>query len=476
MHIHPRSIIACMALLAAASLWGGPLDEGKRLYLDGDYEAAVVQLRDAVRRAPRDGNANYYLGATLVAMGNLDEAQPYLVKAAGRGVTDAYPLLVEHALANYDADGASGYIDDWRSRLRRNRRSEPDELETYSARAVMLRNMLARVQRIEILDSLTVLADDFFNAYRLSAEAGRILPPEAVERIGAGAGAYELGAAFMPENRTEILWAQADSAGIMSLYGAGILDDGTPDHSAPLDPQLSEGGSAAYPFLMPDGVTLYFANDGANSLGGYDIFMTSRTRDEDGDSYYQPQNLGMPYNSPYDDYMLAIDESTGLGWWATDRNRIPDSLTVYVFAPADLRVNVEPTDSNLVALARLSDISLTRRPGVDYSALMASKLPQQQDSSVQSASVFTLDMGNGKIYTSLGDFRNTAARTAMAEYLGAALALRRHLEAEQELRNRYAGGDLSVADAIRSSERETAGMRRNLRRLRNTAVRLETQQ
>ena len=94
---------------------------------------------------------------------------------------------------------------------------------------------------------------------------------------------------------------------------------------------------------MPDGVTLYFANNGENSLGGYDIFMTRRSDgDGEGKEYFQPQNVGMPYNSPFNDFMMAIDEASGLGWWATDRNQIPGKVTVYVFIPSQMRVNVEP--------------------------------------------------------------------------------------------------------------------------------------
>ena len=92
--------------------------------------------------------------------------------------------------------------------------------------------------------------------------------------------------------------------------------------------------------MMSDGITLYYANDGDNTLGGYDIFMT---RKGDDGRFLQPQNIGMPYNSPYDDYMLAIDEVTGAGWWATDRNQIPDSVTIYVFVPNDEGRTILPT-------------------------------------------------------------------------------------------------------------------------------------
>ena len=32
-----------------------------------------------------------------------------------------------------------------------------------------------------------------------------------------------------------------------------------------------------------------------------------------------PENVGMPFNSPYNDYMYVIDEFNDLGWFASDR-------------------------------------------------------------------------------------------------------------------------------------------------------------
>ena len=56
------------------------------------------------------------------------------------------------------------------------------------------------------------------------------------------------------------------------------LADGSWEQPEPLGDVLNEGGDANFPFLMSDGVTLYFANDGENSLGGYDIFIYAQQR------------------------------------------------------------------------------------------------------------------------------------------------------------------------------------------------------
>lgn len=453
-----------------------PIDEAKRLYNEGDYAAAAEQCRKIIKRTPRDGNANYYLGASLIASGKSDEARKPLETAGARGVADAWRLLAVDALDNYRADEASANLESWQRALTKAKKDIPDQLEAMQRRAVMLRNMLERVERIEILDSMSVDSADFFNAYRLSAAAGRIMPPEAVRRAGAGSSTQTLSPAYMPQNNSELIWAATDSCGVFSLYSADILDDGTLDHTQPLGDNLAGGGNASFPFLMPDGVTLYFASDGENSLGGYDIFMTRQNdNNDDGNMYYNPQNIGLPYNSPYNDYMLAIDEASGLGWWATDRNSEPDKVTVYVYAPSAMRVNVSPSDPDLLSLARLDNIALTRNDNTDYTALLQERLPKsnEQEDNTENRKRFAIDMGNGKIYTSPSDFKNDRARSAMLEALATGIALQKHLAAEEALREKYRQGDRSVKQAILDSESETARLRRLAASQRNKAIRLE---
>lgn len=470
-----RFIYVMILAATAAGAVAAPIDEAKQLYAAGDYTAAIDQLQTLLKKSPRDGTVNYYLGASLMAVGRKTEALGPLRQAQSRGVADASRLLADYAISRYDVDEAEEQLDKWAEQLKKNRKPVPEEHAEMSSRVVQLSNMMDRVEKIEVIDSISCDSATFFEAYRLSKEAGRILPGDAVRRIGAGVDARSLSVAYLPESRTEVLWAQSGDDGKYQLYGADILDDGSISHPAPLSDQLGQGGNAQFPFLMPDGVTLYFANDGENSLGGYDIFMTRRTEGDDGSEYFQPQNVGMPYNSPANDYMLAIDEASGLGWWATDRNAEPGKVTVYVFIPSEVRVNAAPDDPNLHELARLSDMSLTRKEGVDYSELLQSRLPEpdEGDSGSSSSPRFALDAGNGKVYTSLSDFHNDRARSAMLEALGVEAELRKHLAREEALRERWRKGDRGVRLDILDSETQTAQLRERIANLRNTAARLE---
>ena len=72
-------ISLCAGLLAISSV-AAPIDDAKRLYREGKYPEAITGLRKILKSKPKDGTANYYLGAALIAMGEVDDAQEPLKK------------------------------------------------------------------------------------------------------------------------------------------------------------------------------------------------------------------------------------------------------------------------------------------------------------------------------------------------------------------------------------------------------------
>lgn len=394
---------------------------------------------------------------------------PSVYGATKKKITDPDEALekAREAYLGYDVEQAREMFDEYSALMKKKKKTVPDEVEAEMSRVVLMENMLSRVERIVIVDTIEVDAEGFFRHYRLSPEAGRLVGGEAIRMP-------EVEVAYVPQNNSELLYADVDTAGVFRLMGADVLDDGTVDHPSPLEGEdLSGGGNAEYPFLMSDGLTLYYANDGEGSIGGYDIFLTRR--DDDG-TFLQPQNIGMPYNSPFDDYLLAIDETTGAGWWATDRNQIPGKVTIYVFMPSETRVNVEADDENLISLARLDDIELTRN-GANVTAVKSKIEGIKQDSGTKnlSGAEFELFIGDtGKVYTTLSDFRSSRARQAMARAIDARVEIRRIETRLDELRLKWAKGDKSNGITILNLEQQLQDARDRLAEATNQAIAEET--
>lgn len=334
-------------------------------------------------------------------------------------------------------------------------------LDSLQGINVQLRSMLDRVEQIVIIDSIAVHREDFFKVYRLSMSAGALRSDSQLPRQW---DAAQPSTAYLTEDGRTVIYAAPDSTENFRLMEASLLSDGKWDTPLPLDDSLGEGGDANYPWLMSDGITLYYANDGENSLGGYDIFITRRNSDG---GFYQPQNMGLPYNSRYDDYLLAIDEESGTGWWATDRNQLGDSITVYRFVVSDLRRNYPADMPGLASRARLDNWRATQEPGVDYSSYLS--MPSAE-SRAERKPDFELALPDGRVLTQYDQLPGEEARELMQERVSLQNQLatdRRRLEV---MRNNWRPGN--DGDDIMSLEADIRATRLRIKELTNRVIRL----
>lgn len=88
-------------------------------------------------------------------------------------------------------------------------------------------------------------------------------------------------------------------------------------------------------FIHPDNQTLYFSSEGHVGMGGLDIFMSKRQASGE---WGTPVNLGYPINSHLDDISLLVEPSGQFALFASDRPGGNGGLDLYQFElPAELR-------------------------------------------------------------------------------------------------------------------------------------------
>lgn len=351
--------------------------------------------------------------------------------------------------------------------------------------------MLAHVERVLILDTLTVDREKFMRSYRLEPSAGRLLSgSETVRELASGQRGFSFPdnfdgeplTGFTNEFNDYLIWAQPDTTGYLRLAESVRLADGTwsqPQFASPIlnsgreeeDEEDAVVANAAYPFMLDDGQTLYFAADNSQSLGGYDIFIA--TKDPSDGEYLIPGNIGMPFNSEYDDYMLAIDRQTGVGWWASDRNQLEDEVTVYIYALTDERVNVEPDDENLSSYASLSgweslldDDQQAERERLKKAIANIRPVEKREPE-------FELPMPGGLTYRFYTDFKNPKAATRMEGYMKQRAGLEQKMVQLAGLRARYAEGDKAIAQKIQSLEEQVRREEATLKSQLSEIYRLE---
>ena len=168
--------------------------------------------------------------------------------------------------------------------------------------------------------------------------------------------------------------------------------------------------------MLTDGLTLYFAAISDEGLGGLDIYM-SRYDSESG-KFLLAENIGLPFNSSANDYMYAIDEFNGIGYFATDRRQPEGMVCIYTFIPNQKRITYTADDfdeETIRSRAKIERISDTWGDGQKRSEALSrltgtiqqKKKPQNKQGSV------TFVINDDLVYTRLSDFRNADNRERM---------------------------------------------------------------
>ena len=286
-------------------------------------------------------------------------------KNAGANAVTPAQLLQKgkDAYMNYDFEEAEDFF----SRYSANPAANRQEAEEWQQRLTIASNAFDRIQQIVVLDSINIPRASFFKAFRLPASAGKIGRPSDF-KVNVAQDMEEV--SFLSEDGDYLITSIENEDGDLNLTEFRKLLDGSWEELDALEGDFEKDGDYAFPFLGADGQTLYFGNNGDGSMGGYDLFVVQK--EPITGECLQPLNLGMPFNSPYDDLMIAIDEENGIGWWATDRNSPGGDITVYVYILDDVRKNYPSDTPDLENYARISNYKSTWQEGRegDYKALL----------------------------------------------------------------------------------------------------------
>ena len=345
------SVLFCLAANAQT------LQQGRNYFAQGNYEKAKPIMLKYLKQKPDDASRNYWYGVCCVETGEPDKAIPYLKKAADKKIFKANRVLGEYYLGKEDYQQAITFFDAFAKGIATDKDlHDPVMEEQYTAMADSLRmlfRMVRNTSRVCFIDSFNVAKDELIGSYILGESTGSLAyTSDFFEKVGQGE-------AFLPEMGQTLYYSRPGNDGRYRLYTQFRSFDRWTDETELNG--LETDGDLRYPFLMNDGITIYYAASGSESMGGLDIFV-SRYNSTTG-KYLKPENLGMPFNSEANDYLYVIDEANNLGWGATDRRQAPDTVCIYVFIPTEGRQTYNYEGGDTLAIhraARLQSIAETQ--------------------------------------------------------------------------------------------------------------------
>lgn len=308
--------------LIACSVSAKKADDGDVYFNNKQYAKARTVYENLLKQRPGDVTYRFRYARCCYEMKDFDEAlKSFSMLSSRYPQRDVYlaesnyqTYHFEEAVALYQSLIASVKADD----------ATMAEYQARQKQAEMAARLFSKIDDIAIIDSVQVSKQDFLKYYKYSQELGTLKQ----EMIRTGKKSQDR-IRFTTQRGDRRIYSDTIH-GQMNLFSSYKLLD-TWSEVAPLSDVINSKANENYPFLLLDGVTVYFASDGEGSLGGYDIFVTRFTPSTN--SYMAPENIGFPFNSPANDYMMVIDEQRQMGWFASDRNQPSGKVIIYTFIP-----------------------------------------------------------------------------------------------------------------------------------------------
>lgn len=410
------------------------LAQAKALYEKGEYEEAKPAFKKFIKTQPSNGNYNLWYGVCCLKTGEAAEAVKYLETAVKRRVPSGQLYLAqayndlyrfEEAIETYEA-----YISDL------NKRKRPtEEAEMLLEKSKANFRMLKGVEEVCFIDSFVVDKENFLEAYKISPESGKLFMYDAYFPDSDKEG----GTVYETELGNKLYYSELQPDSTLSILSRNKLLDKWSNGSL-LPGTINEAMNADYPYVLTDGVTIYYASDGPESMGGYDIFVTRFNTNTN--SYLTPENVGMPFNSPYNDYMYVIDDFNNLGWFASDRYQPDGKVCIYVFIPNTSKqvYNYEGMEAQkMIQLAQLHSIKDT---WTDMEAVQAARERLEKAASERPLTTkkydFMFIIDDSTNYYHLDDFRSPQAKALYGKYSQLEKGYKQQKDKLKEMRSEYA--------------------------------------
>lgn len=444
------------------------LDQAREMIRKKNYTEAVEAFSKLMKQYGSRADVNKWYGEALYETGNYAEAEKYLSIAAKRRIVGAYPLLGAIYEREYRfADAISNY-EKYKTLVKK----DPVEIaraDSMIAEAQNGEKALNSVEEVTFIDSLIVDKNRFFEYYRLGQESGRFID---YKMLANALSDDNGGVVFESQRGDRRIFGQNTPDNGYDLFETSKLYGNQWSEPKAFPGNINSAANENFPFVMTDGTTLYFASDNEESLGGYDLFVTKYHTGNS--SYFKPEHLPMPFNSPFNDYLLAIDEGNQIGWFATDRYQPEDKVIIYLFIPkfGERSYYRDLTPEELRNRARITSIKDTWPENANYEKILNTIYNDEQDMSQQKGS-FVFVVNDKILYYNLEDFESDKARKIYEQASDMRKLYQQESDSLDGLRKQWATGNASVRNSIKGKilqlETKTEQLQQQFQQLENEA-------
>jgi hypothetical protein len=204
-------------------------------------------------------------------------------------------------------------------------KTPPSVLNKISDRVQVAQNasqMAQSVRTPNVVGRKKLSIDDCFLYLSLEDRSWRRLP----NQLDSDIDDRYVRALFASDWSDRLYFSADDGTGTRSIFMTEYRD-GVWSVKREVKEVSSAGVNEIYPILSPDEKTLYFSSDAPGGLGGYDLYVSRW--DDLQECWTTPQNMGIPFSSPDDDFLFVDSEDERYSMFVSTRGCAKDSVWVY---------------------------------------------------------------------------------------------------------------------------------------------------
>lgn len=286
------------------------------------YNLAYKQFSQLVSLYPKDPIYNYKLGVCMLYT-EPDKTKPYpylllATKNPADAPKDAKFYLAKTYHVNYRFDEALRLYAEYKQ-IGSSASIKKLQVDKEIQACKNGKRLLSNLSDLSILSKKQLNEADYFKAYDVKEIGGKLLVKPDDYKSNLDKKKKDNSVVYLPKSGERLYYSSFGESGNneRDIYFVNKLPNGSWSKPQILPPSINTEYDEDYPFLHPNGKTLYFSSKGHNSMGGYDIFKTNFNSETN--SWSKPENLEFPINSPDDDILFVTDSLEKIAYFSTGR-------------------------------------------------------------------------------------------------------------------------------------------------------------
>ena len=320
--------------------------QAEKYFEDEDYNLAYKLFAQLVSLYPKDPDYNYKLGVCMLYT-EPDKKKPYsylqiATKNPSDAPKDALFYLAKTYHINYRFDEAIKLYTEYKA-IGSASSIKKLQVDREIQACKNGKRLLSNLTDLVIINKKQLNEANYFNGYDVKDIGGKLLVKPDVYMSGYDKKKKDKSVVYLPRSGERLYYSSYGENGNngRDIFYVNKLPNGSWSKPTMLPSSINTEFDEDYPFLHPNGKTLYFSSKGHNSMGGYDVFKT--TFDVNTQTWSKPENLEFPINSPDDDILFVTDSLEKTAYFSTGRYSPYGKIDV-------LKVNTERRPMNFAVV------------------------------------------------------------------------------------------------------------------------------